>query len=448
MGRASRWALVASIGVFGLAACSAVLGFETLSSTSSDAGSDAGPPIVIGVTHAGSRKGTSTGLRNAVKLAEKQLNEAGGVLGRHVTFKTLDDGANLRTSVDTLLDEDHVTALLGPAGNDEALSVVNTVGGRKVIEISATATAPDLTLLASGHGYFFRTAPSEGLEAKVLANFAFAHASSEAGATGCLRLAIVHSDDSYGDSFSQAMEAEFKTLGGEIVKQIPTAADVAPTYQSELAAVTTPSTECLAMIVSDPVGDEFLREFVAMLKADPTRPRPRFIVGAQRLHTPDFIVNGRVAKNDTTSPTIAEGIYGTSPDPNPATSEYADFKKSYLAQFSLEPGEEDLPFGVAGIYDAAILAALAIEQAGSTDDPAKIRDAMFGVSAHGSKKFGPALVGEALAAIRKQEDIDYVGASGDVDFDANGAVISDYIVWRVEDGQFKTVQRIKASELP
>jgi neutral amino acid transport system substrate-binding protein len=45
------------------------------------------------------------------------------------------------------------------------------------------------------------------------------------------------------------------------------------------------------------------------------------------------------------------------------------------------------------------------------------------------------------AAIKSGADVDYQGASGDVDLDANGDVIAPYDVWKVgNDGQIQIVQ--------
>ena len=43
--------------------------------------------------------------------------------------------------------------------------------------------------------------------------------------------------------------------------------------------------------------------------------------------------------------------------------------------------------------------------------------------------YTPAQLGDAFQAIEGGEDIDYKGASGNVDFDQNGNVRSGFIVW-------------------
>jgi hypothetical protein len=171
------------------------------------------------------------------------------------------------------------------------------------------------------------------------------------------------------------------------------------------------------------------------------------VIGTDGVYTSGFITNGRTDKTDPDSGTVAEGVYGTNADTNPPTSEFADFKNLYNAYFPLAPGASPDAY-TANTYDAAILAVLAILQAGTATDGVKIRDALYQVS-KGGTAFGPAQLSDAIQAILLGQDIDYKGASGNVDLDDTGNTISDYIVWKVVNGKYvdPPVDRIKASEL-
>ena len=51
---------------------------------------------------------------------------------------------------------------------------------------------------------------------------------------------------------------------------------------------------------------------------------------------------------------------------------------------------------------------------------------------------------EGLKLLKEGKDINYQGASGNVDVDENGDVIGVYDVWRVEaDGKLKTRGKVK-----
>jgi ABC-type branched-subunit amino acid transport system substrate-binding protein len=185
-----------------------------------------------------------------------------------------------------------------------------------------------------------------------------------------------------------------------------------------------------------------MTDFLKYKMANPTAfPASFFIIGTDGIYTDQFIDNGRTNKSDKTSPTVAEGVYGTNPDTNPPTTQYGDYRTIYQAYFQEEP-----PAFTANMYDAAILVALAIEQAGTLTDHVAIRDALYAVSKDG-KVYGPGELGEALQAIRSKVNINYEGASGPVDIDDNGNVVSNYIVWQVQKGAFATLGRIDAQSL-
>src|SRR5205807_6540431 len=133
---------------------------------------------------------------------------------------------------------------------------------------------------------------------------------------------------------------------------------------------------------------------------------------------------------DPNSPTSAEGVYGIYVDPSPDTPEYHQFQNLYSSLFpSVDVTDTVLLRSTANQYDACMLIALALQKAGGAADRVKLRDALYDVS-HGAKPgaaaFGPAKLPDAIAAIKRGEDIDYVGASGQVDFDDNGLVQEDF----------------------
>jgi len=448
-------ATAGALGVLGTAVLAAA-GSAACSSTKTPP-PDVGKPIVVGVTIAltGDLKGTGVPLQNIIKVASQQINAFGGVLGRPVSFEVVDDttdSANLlQSNVRTLLDEGAV-ALLGPIGSKQVTAVAApSVAGlsfqRKIIELSATATSPDLTTFQPARDrYFFRTVPNDNLQGKAAGIFA---SRGPGGSGACHHLAIVHNDDAYGNPFAAATTAEFKALGGAAaaVTDISIPSDVKASYSTDLAKLP-PVTDCLLMVVFPPAGDELVREIRILQTQTPAAFSPGFfMIGTDALFTNEFIVNGRTDKANAASPSVVEGVYGTNPDDSPPTSQYGDFRNLYLAHFNEAQAAADLAGQAANFYDAAILVALAIEQAGTTADPVAIRDALFQVS-KGGRSYGPAQLGDALAAIRNKQDVDYTGASGDCDFDDNGDVVTGYIVWHVESGKFKAdFDRIKQEEL-
>jgi neutral amino acid transport system substrate-binding protein len=482
-----RAALV--LGVAGVTA----LGAEVIAacgSTPQTNAPDTGAPVVIGVTIAlsGDLKGTGVSLQNAALVAEQQLNAYGGILGRPVRFDVKDDqtdqGTILQGVVNDLLGE-HVSAMLGPIGSTQVDVAQKLTYAAKTIEISATATSPILSdAQPATDRYLFRTVPNDLLQAKALAIFAFAGPSlfgdggttpvvdsgtDDAGdgggtpvATGgaCRKMAIIYNNDDYGVPFEAALKANFEDPSragvGAVVVEQPIPTDVQASYTAQINAVQTASPDCLALIMYDPAGDEILRE-LRTAQTNGSISKNLVIYGTDGTYTNDFIVNGQPQKGVASSPSVTEGVYGTNPDPNPTQiNGYGDFANLYLAQFALDPGATQLPGQVANFYDAAILAALAIEKAGTTDDPVAIRNALYtvakGTNQTTTKVVGPGNIGDALNYIHQGTDINYEGASGSCDFDEYGDVLGDYIVWQVihpngSPPSFNTVGKIRAAQL-
>ena len=131
-------------------------------------------------------------------------------------------------------------------------------------------------------------------------------------------------------------------------------------------------------------------------------------------------------------------------DPAPDTPQFAEFRKMYFALF---PKETTLARNTANTYDAAMLLLLAMAQAGGSENRVRLRNALFEVSREG-EAFGPAEIPEAITAIRNGVNIDYKGASGNVDFDNFGNVRSDFIVWKVQDGALGVIEHIPAENIP
>jgi branched-chain amino acid transport system substrate-binding protein len=86
------------------------------------------------------------------------------------------------------------------------------------------------------------------------------------------------------------------------------------------------------------------------------------------------------------------------------------------------------------IYDAVYLVALAAEKAQSTD-PTAIRDAIRDIANPPGEIVNPGTGGyeAALDLLKNGEDINYEGAAGPVDLDANGDVLIGAIeTWHVD----------------
>jgi branched-chain amino acid transport system substrate-binding protein len=108
-------------------------------------------------------------------------------------------------------------------------------------------------------------------------------------------------------------------------------------------------------------------------------------------------------------------------------------------------------FRDATAYDAAnsvVLATLVAVQSEKLADPAQVtgaqlRDALGHINVRGGEPVFAGIAGMARAArlIQQGRPIDYVGASGPCDFDANGDVVAQLVRFRIEKQAFVDVER-------
>ena len=110
------------------------------------------------------------------------------------------------------------------------------------------------------------------------------------------------------------------------------------------------------------------------------------------------------------------------------TPEFTDFAARYQAVYGHAP--ENF---VASYYDATALLLLAIEHAGSTDGPA-IRDSLAAIGGpNGTTVERAGALQHALATLHAGGTVrvNYEGASGPIDFDANGDTVAPYEIWQI-----------------
>src|SRR5262249_47610669 len=144
-------------------------------------------------------------------------------------------------------------------------------------------------------------------------------------------------------------------------------------------------------------------------------------IGTTSLHTDDFVKEALVDPGDPTKGTIAEGFTGTDIDAAPDTVEYKKLRAAYNEAHG-RPNHTELSVPFANAYDAAMLVALAIAQAGGVGSRERLRDALVAVADEraGDIAFGPTDYEGAILAIARGAPINYQGASGPLEFDPTG----------------------------
>jgi branched-chain amino acid transport system substrate-binding protein len=353
-------------------------------------------------------------MENGAKLAAKNINDAGGVLGKDIVLKRSDSQTNPTAAVEgarQLVDVEGVSAIVGSLSSGVTLAVAEAVTiPDKIVQISPASTSPALTAVVD-NDFLFRTTLSDAAQGLILAKLA--------NELGYKKVSTIYVNNAYGQGLSENFAAAFEKLGGTVPAQVPSEQEQT-TYLAELRKATEGSPDALAALSYPQSGTVYIKEAIennlikTFLFCDGTKSEDIIkAVGAANL----------------------EGMYGT-------VSAAAEIPAAWRADYEAEYTElPPLPY-IAETYDAVIMIALGAEKAGSTD-PAAIRDAMRTLNDPKGEKIDPGAAGikKALELIRDGKAINYVGASGFDGWDKNGDVPSGFIeIWKYEGGQIVTVR--------
>jgi branched-chain amino acid transport system substrate-binding protein len=148
-----------------------------------------------------------------VRLAVKEINSAGGVLGRQLELIEID---NLSTPIGSKVAADeaikhHVTAIIGAAFSSHSMAIAKVAQKHHTPMITNISTNPAVTHIGD---YIFRAGFNDSFQGKVMARFA----REELRARSVLVIFNVASDYSLG--FTHTFENAFIQGGGDIVAKL------------------------------------------------------------------------------------------------------------------------------------------------------------------------------------------------------------------------------------
>lgn len=344
-----------------------------------------------------------------VGLAVKDINAAGGVLGKPVRKIDSDSGdtsTDIATqSVNRLLGE-KVDTIIGAASSGVSFTVIDKITGAGVVHFSAANTSPKFTDYPD-KGLYFRTAPSDVLQGRVMGELVIAD--------GHLDTVIMALDDPYGTGLAENVEKSITAGGGKVVEKIiydPKAAS----YSAEVSKVAAAEAEALVLI-----GFDETRKIIPELVAQG--------VGPDKL--PVYFVDGNLGDySKDFKRGVLKGMKGTLPGAESGD----DFRKRLL---EVDPKLTDFSYGPEA-YDAAVLTALAAVAAKS-DAGTAIATKLVDVSRDGKKC---TTFADCVALLSSGENIDYDGVSGPVEFSDKGdpteATVGIYQYG--EDNTFKNIE--------
>ena len=295
-----------------------------------------------------------------------------------------------------------------------------------MLVVSHSATSPQISHLQDNN-LVWRTAPSDAFQGRIGADFVFNRFNKKT-------VGILFSTNAYATDLSGIFRNAFEEMAGnnsilsfvaypEILNY--DAYDFTP-HLDELFAGK-PDAIYFTSFTSDAIkmtNDIFEGGYLS------DEYRPLFFSNDGAFGA-DFIFNG--------NPEILEGMTGTQPtgavnDPN-----FILFSKNFINRFGFDP----VPFNE-HVYDAVYLIAYAILKSGSTT-PQNIASELRNVSGGDPEVQGTIInVNEfekARIIIESGGIINYNGASGLIDFDANGdPSTGTYKIWKIVNGEVVIIE--------
>ena len=335
--------------------------------------------------------------------AVEEINAAGGVLGEPVELVIADSQCDAKAAVDAankLVNVDRVTAIVGGICSGGTIGAVQAVTiGAGVVSVSPSATSPTITDL-DDKDLVYRTAPSDAYQGVELAKLA--------RELGYDRVAMTYANDDYNSGLATVFRDSFTALGGRIISDESHEPNK-PSYRSELATLARGDVQALVLFAYyDGSGITILRQslendfFEKFLGAD-----------------------GMVDQSVITEIGV-EALQGKAVFTASASDEEGKAFQTFATAHKKRDQDSDprSPYVAQG-YDATILLGLAIEHAGSADRD-KIARSLRAVASGPGEVVGPGDFAKAVQLIRAGKDVNYEGAAGSHDFDANGDVAGLY----------------------
>ncbi len=344
----------------------------------------------------------------AMQLAVDEINAQGGVLGKKLAIVHRDDGSTeerARAAAEALVAEG-VPFVVGAQGSPFTLAAAEILSPAGIVQVSPSSTSPVITSFEDD-GNLFRTCPSDAFQGKLIAQRSRARSHT--------KTAVLFPNGAYGEGFADAFKTAFEADGGTVFMHAYEARQT--NFAPLLGSVFENAPDAVVLVAYPVDGPEIVKEYTTNF----SHHGQVFWFFGDALASKDFV-------NGAGGSSFSFQHEGTVPS-MPSGPVFEAFAGKYKARFDKDPNPGH--YG-AQAYDAVFLAALAMEKAGAATGAA-IRDALGSVSAEGAP-FGAGQFKEAVAALKAGQDIDYVGASGPVDFDAAGDVSGPYDIWKVENG--------------
>ncbi len=313
-------------------------------------------PIKIGVIYnlTGGMASLDVPSANGAKLAAKEINTAGGVLGRQLELVVYDgktDAATIGNAATQLVESDKVVAMMGFSDTDMTLAAAPIAAKAGIVFVTSGATSPKLPEHVPD--YLFMSCFGDNVQAAAAAEYSFNTLKAK---TAYL---LIDKGMEYTLLLGKYFKERFTELGGQIGLE-----DTYQTGDKDFSAQITKLKGLGTMpdIIFISAGPDDVGVIVKQFR-DAGMDKP--IVGGDGYDTPLLVeIAGPGAENTyfTTHSLM---------DPDLGTDAVKKFITAYQAEYDTPPENAFAGLG----YDTVKLLADAVKRAGS-DDPKAILEAL------------------------------------------------------------------------
>jgi ABC-type branched-subunit amino acid transport system substrate-binding protein len=359
----------------------------------------------------------------AVDEINKAINSAG--VDHKVTLVTEDNETNPQAAVQAarkMISSDGASCIAGAWASADSIPTFESVTSREgVLQISPASTSDEITGLNDPDGLMNRTSPPDSFQGPTLADYMEDALGGAEGTT----VNIGARNDAYGTGLADTFAAAWEEKGGSIGEEVIYDPEQ-PSYDSEAEQITSGNPD--AFVIID-FPETYAKMGPALVRTGNFDPSKAFMTDG--LASSDL--PGSAGEDAT------EGARGTAPGAPDEGEASTAFDELYT---NADPKNVDRMTFDAQNFDAVILCYLAAVAAGSTDGTdmaAEVRD----ISGPPGDTYSWEQLSDAISALQDGDDIDYEGASGQVDMDEAGdATAGVYDIYRYKGGKIDIFDEI------
>lgn len=344
-------------------------------------------------------------------FAVEVMNEAGGIKGCDVEYVLRDTQGQSTVGVDaakSLVDLVGVQALIGAVSSGVSLPILTSVAvPSKIVQISCCSSSESFTALAQEgktDGYWFRTYATNRSQSAMGALLA--------QEMGYGKVAVIYVNTDFGVGLAKRFELDAQKLGIEITRMVAYN-ESQQSYRAEVTTALQGNPDALFLVAFPVDGATLTREWLSLGGTD------------------KLIVNNSLRSDDyfaAVGHQYLQNLMGYD-SAQPRIPSVDTFNEMFQARFDSAPNGP----GLHSVFDAVMVTLLAMEMSDEITGT-NIRDNIRKVTDPNGTEVYPTVDGLKMAKelIAAGTPIRYVGATGPLQFDANGDVQAPKMTWKLD----------------